>query len=96
MTKTLNKFDLIKTIQQTEKSINLKEENNSLVFKVDHRATKDQIKEAVEKVFDKKVKKVNTLNYKGKVKKRGNIVGRTPRWKKAIVQLKAGENVEIY
>ena len=56
-------------------------------FKVDKRANKTEVKKAVETIFDVKVKKVNTMNMLGKVKRRGATSGRRPSWKKAIVKL---------
>ncbi|CCQ93485.1 ribosomal protein L23 [[Clostridium] ultunense Esp] len=56
-------------------------------FKVDRRANKSEIKKAVEKIFDVKVEKVNTINMLGKEKRMGVHVGRRPSWKKAIVTL---------
>ena len=56
-------------------------------FKVDRRANKSEIKKAIEKIFDVKVKKVNTMNMQGKEKRMGVHVGRRPSWKKAIVTL---------
>ncbi|MCF6463451.1 50S ribosomal protein L23 [Clostridium sp. Cult1] len=56
-------------------------------FKVDKRANKSEIKKAVEKIFDVKVEKVNTMNMLGKEKRMGVHVGRRPSWKKAIVTL---------
>ncbi|MBZ2175236.1 50S ribosomal protein L23 [Schnuerera sp. xch1] len=56
-------------------------------FKVDRRANKSEIKKAIEKIFDVKVKKVNTMNMLGKKKRMGVHTGRRPNWKKAIVTL---------
>lgn len=56
-------------------------------FKVDRRANKSEIKKAVEKLFDVKVEKVNTINMLGKQKRMGVNVGRRASWKKAIVTL---------
>lgn len=56
-------------------------------FKVDRRANKSEIKKAVEKLFDVKVEKVNTINILGKQKRMGVNVGRRASWKKAIVTL---------
>lgn len=58
-------------------------------FKVAKDANKTEIKKAVEKLFDVKVAKVNTLNCNGKVKRVGRYVGRTSDWKKAVVTLTA-------
>ena len=67
-------------------------------FKVVKEATKNQIKEAVEKLFDgTKVKNVNTMNYDGKVKRRGYVFGKTNNFKKAIVSLKEdSKDIEIF
>ncbi|HSH36141.1 50S ribosomal protein L23 [Schnuerera sp.] len=56
-------------------------------FKVDRKANKSEIKKAVEKIFDVKVEKVNTMNILGKEKRMGVHVGRRSSWKKAIVTL---------
>ncbi|MCL2375493.1 MAG: 50S ribosomal protein L23 [Firmicutes bacterium] len=60
-------------------------------FEVDVRATKTQIKNAVEELFSVKVEKVNTVNCKGKFKRQGKNEGYTSKSKKAFVQLKQGE-----
>jgi len=85
----LKYYDILLRPVVTEKSMN----DMSLkkyAFYVHPQATKIQIKEAVEKLFDgTKVEKVNTMNKLGKVRKRQNAQGRTPARKKAIVQLSA-------
>ena len=67
-------------------------------FLVHPEANKTQIKEAVQKMFDGvKVKRVNTINYDGKKKRRGMVVGRTAKTKKAIVQLtEDSKDIEIF
>ena len=67
-------------------------------FKVAPEATKSQIKEAVEKMFDgTKVAKVNTMNYDGKTKRRGMTFGKTAKCKKAVVQLTADSaDIELF
>ena len=75
----------------TEKSTALKEEKNLLCFQVDSRATKIDIKRAVESIFKVKVEKVNIVNVKPKPKRLGRFEGRRPGWKKAYVTLKKGE-----
>ena len=57
-------------------------------FKVDRNANKIEIAEAIEKLFDVKVAKVNTMNCNGRTKRVGRYVGKTAEWKKAIVTLK--------
>ncbi|NNE90755.1 MAG: 50S ribosomal protein L23 [Verrucomicrobiales bacterium] len=89
-------FQVIDTIQLSEKATILSEEGNVYVFKVDPRANKLEIKEAVEKLFSKKVVSVRTANYQGKKKReRRADFGRTKSWKKAFVQLEEGEMIEF-
>ncbi|RQD70177.1 MAG: 50S ribosomal protein L23 [Tindallia sp. MSAO_Bac2] len=57
------------------------------VFVVKKGANKTEIKNAVEKIFSVKVRKVNTMNMQGKTKRMGRYVGKRPSWKKAIIQL---------
>lgn len=66
-------------------------------FMVDRRAKKGEIKRAIEKIFDVKVKNVNTINVSGKVKRMGVHVGRTASWKKAIITLtEDSEGIEFF
>ncbi len=85
-------YDVILKPVLTEKSMNLMAEKKYTFF-VHPEATKTQVKEAVEKMFDGvKVAKVNTMNIAGKTKRRGTTVGKTAKRKKAIVQLTAESN----
>ncbi|RME03188.1 MAG: 50S ribosomal protein L23 [Planctomycetota bacterium] len=79
----------------TEKSSWMQEKLNQYTFLVDPRANKIQIKQAVEKIFDVKVKKVRVMNYKGKPKRVRFTRGRTKSWKKAVVTLIEGDRIEI-
>jgi len=89
-------YQVIDTILVSEKATLLQEENNEYVFKVARDANKLEIKRAVEKFFGKKVDSVRTMNCSGKNKrKRRADAGRTAHWKKAIVRLKDGENLDI-
>lgn len=89
-------FQIIDTVQLSEKATLLSEVNNEYVFKVDPRANKLEIKEAVEKLFGKKVADVRTANYQGKKKReRRADFGRTKCWKKAFVRLEDGEILEF-
>ncbi len=85
----LTPYDVIIRPILTEKSHRLMNEGK-YVFEVNPLANKGQIKEAVEKIFNVKVEKVNVINVKPKPKRRGLFVGRSRRWKKAIVTLKEG------
>ena len=68
----------------------------ALTFRVDRRATKPEIKNAVESIFQVKVDAVHTANYLGKMARRGRHEGRKPSWKKAYVTLKHGEKPVDY
>jgi len=80
--------------ETTEKST-MASENNAVVFKVSGDATKPQIKEAVEAIYDKKVVNVNTINVKGKTKRWKGKPYKRNDVKKAIVTLAEGEMIDI-
>ena len=87
-------YDVIVSPVITEKATNLSEQNK-VVFKVRSNATKPQIKEAVEKLFDVKVKSVNTLVTKGKVKMFRGTRGQRSDVKKAVVTLEEGQTIDV-
>ena len=87
--------DIIKAPIITEKSSDLVRNNNTVVFSVDVKANKTQIKQAIEKIFDVKVEKVNTVNVSPKKKRVGRYVGKTNKVKKAIVKLSDGSSIEL-
>lgn len=87
-------YDVIVAPVITEKSTSLSEQNK-VVFKVAMDATKPQIKEAVEKLFDVKVKSVNTLVQKGKTKIFRGVRGRRSDVKKAVVTLEEGNSIDV-
>jgi large subunit ribosomal protein L23 len=70
-------------------------ERNQVIFKVAKTATKPQIKEAVEKLFDVKVKSVNTLVRKGKTRAFRGIRGQLSDVKKAVVTLEEGHRIDV-
>jgi large subunit ribosomal protein L23 len=80
----------------TEKSTRMKETENQIVFVVDPRANKVQIRQAVEKLFRVKVQAVRTMNLVGKRKRMGRFWGWKSDWKKAIVTLQPGERIEFF
>ena len=85
-------YDIIKKPCLTEKGNFLQETENKVVFKVDGRANKVEIKKAVEKLFNVKVSKVSTANMTGKKKRVGaKPIGRTSDWKKAYITLAEGK-----
>lgn len=83
-------------IALTEKAAHLKEEENQVIFEVELKANKIQIREAVEKLFDVKVESVNTLIQRGKVKRLGRHHHKRPNWKKAIVKLAPGNDIQFF
>jgi len=99
-------WDILKSPVVTEKSVILKEDSTDedsdrkagqvLTFKVDKKATKIDIKGAVEDIFNVKVAAVRTVNYDGKLKCRGRIEGRRASFKKANVTLRKGEPMIDY
>jgi len=89
-------YEVIKGPHITEKATILKENNRQVVFKVHPDATKIDIKRAVETIFKTKVLKVRTIRVKGKKKRFGRIVGKKPDWKKAIVTIAPGEDMEKF
>ena len=87
-------YDVIIAPVITEKAT-MASEYNKVTFKVAKHATKPQIKEAVEKLFDVKVKSVNTLHRRGKWKIFKGRVGRTSDTKRAVVTLQEGQTIDV-
>lgn len=79
-------FSIIKHIIVTEETQRLREEENALVFAVDKKADKLEIKAAVQAIFQGKVKSVNTMNLMPKTRRVGRYSGKLPAYKKAIVR----------
>ncbi|NTW97730.1 MAG: 50S ribosomal protein L23 [Oscillochloris sp.] len=79
----------------TEKNTILME-SNQYSFEVLREASKPEIKHAIESIFNVSVTRVNTLNVRGKMRRRGRESGYTRDWKKAIVTLAAGDRIEIF
>jgi len=94
MTPDPRHYDVIVSPVITEKATNLSE-HNKVVFRVSPDATKPQIKEAVERLFDVKVKSVNTLVTKGKVKMFRGRRGQRSDVKKAVVTLEEGQSIDV-
>jgi large subunit ribosomal protein L23 len=80
----------------TEKGMTVKETQNTLVFEVAEKATKTEVKQAVETLFKIKVANVRTAIIEGKERRRGKFTGYRPDWKKAYVRLKDGEKMPDY
>lgn len=89
----LTPYDVIIRPIVTEKTTSAREDRK-YVFEVNLLANKNQVKDAVEKLFNVKVEKVNILIVKPKPKRRAMFEGRTRQWKKAIVTLKEGHTIK--
>lgn len=88
-------LEIIKAPIITEKTGMLAQQEGKYVFKVDVKANKTEIKQAVEKLFNVKVESVRTINQKPKKKRVGRYTGLTNRTKKAIVKLVDGQTIDL-
>jgi large subunit ribosomal protein L23 len=86
-------YQIIRRPIITEKGLGAKEVHGTVVFEVASKATKTQIKEAVQQIFKVKVADVRTANFPGKMRRRGQTEGYRRDWKKAYVKLAAGEKM---
>ena len=92
----MNSFDIVKTVRLTEKGTRQGEKFNQYTIVADRRATKPQIRTAVQELFKVKVVKINTLNVRGKFRRQRTAqAGQAPDWKKAIVTLKEGDKISL-
>ena len=89
-------YDIIRRPIVTEKTNIQKEAFNQLSFEVDKRANRVEIARAIEKIFKVKVAETRTVRVKGKIKRRGRILGKRKDWKKAIVTLMPGERIDFF
>ena len=87
-------YDIVRNILRTEKSTSL-EKARQYAFRVAPKATKIDIKRAIEEIYKVKVNDVNTINYAGKRKRVRFKYGYTSAWKKAVVTLKEGQKIEV-
>jgi large subunit ribosomal protein L23 len=92
----MNSFDIVKTVRLTEKGTRQGEKYNQYTVVADRRASKPQIRAAVQELFKVKVLSVNTLNVRGKARRQRTAqAGKAPDWKKAIVTLKEGDKISL-
>lgn len=92
----MHPYQVIRRPVVTEKSNTHAQEQGQYTFRVDERANKAQIKEAVEKAFEVTVERVNVINVPGKTRRLGRRVRRIPGWKKAVVTLAEGQRIELF
>ena len=89
-------YDIIKRPLITEKTTTQKDAFNQVTFEVDRGANRVEIKRTVEQIFNVKVARVQTMQMKGKRKRRGWVVGKRKDWKKAVVTLMPGERIDFF
>jgi large subunit ribosomal protein L23 len=87
---------ILRPVALTEKATRLKASSNQVIFEVARDANKIQIRQALEQLFNVKVERVNTLIQRGKVKTVGRKEMKRPNWKKAIVTLRKGDQIEFF
>ena len=92
----MKQYDIIRGPRLTEKTTWQHSSYNQVTIKVDRKANRVEIKDAVEKSFNTRVKKIRTIQVKGKVKQRGRIIGKKKDWKKAIVTLMPGQRIDFF
>jgi large subunit ribosomal protein L23 len=92
----VNVHDVIQRPIITEKSTLAREHRNEVTFAVDPRASKHDVKRAVEQIFSVVVKDVRTMRQPRKSRRMGKYVGYRPQWKKAIVRLAEGQTIEFF
>lgn len=80
----------------TEQGTHLASTKGAYSFEVNKKANKIQIKDAVEKIYNVKVRKVRTANHKGKHRRKGRTFGTTSSWKKAVVFLKPDYHIDLF
>lgn len=89
-------YDMIIGPIITEKTTIQKDEKGQVTFSVAPKANRIEIKRSIEKIFNVKVASVRTLNIKGKIKRRGRILGKRKDYKKAVVTLMPGERIDFF
>ena len=90
-----NIYNIIQRPVITEKATSQKEKDNKISFVVHPKANKIQIREAVERLLEVKVDRVNVMNIEGKKKRMGRFEGKRSDWKKAVITLREGEKLEL-
>ena len=88
-------LEIIKAPVITEKGSRIAQEEGKYLFKVDPKASKSEIKEAVEKIFKVKVESIATINVKPKKRRVGRYAGMTNKYKKAIIKLAEGQTIDL-
>lgn len=96
MSQTRDPHDILIRPLLTEKITSLRDAKNCVAFVVHPKASRLDVRNAVEKALKVRVASVNVMNVRGKLKRQGRFVGRRAGWRKAIVTLREGEKLELY
>jgi len=91
----MHRYEVLRRPVVTEKTDVMTERHNQYVFEVARDANKRQVQDAVESIFKVHVADVRTMVIPGKTRRWGRHVARTPRWKKAVVTLVAGDRIDL-
>ncbi|MGB7859800.1 MAG: 50S ribosomal protein L23 [Acidimicrobiia bacterium] len=89
-------YDIILAPVVSEKSYDLIEHQNTYTFEVDPRSNKEEIRDAIEAIFEVRVLRVNTMNRKGKTKRSGYKLGKRKDIKRAVVTLAVGDTIDVF
>lgn len=89
-------YEILKRPRITEKGSRMAEATPTVIFEVPRDANKTEIKNAVQRVFNVEVESVRTSIMRGKIKRRGKTTGKRPNWKKAMVKLKPGNEIDFF
>ena len=92
----MNPYSVLIKPVLSEKSVDLRENEQKYTFLVERKATKTEIKKAIEKVFEVQVEAVNTCITRGKVRRRGMVVSLGSAEKKAVITLKPGQKIKMF
>lgn len=91
-----NVYDVIVRPVVTEKSTSQLEQHQAYTFVVAKQANKFEIADAVQRLFNVRVRDVRTMNYRGKDRRVGRTIGRRANWKKAVVMLAEGDTIQLF
>lgn len=92
----MNRFDIIKRPLDTEKLDRMRDRENKFAFQIDMKASKTEVKQAIEGLFKVKVVDIKTAIVRGKFRRIGRSEGQRSNWKKAIVTLKEGDAISLF
>ena len=92
---TMEPYRVVRKPHVSEKTTELIQNHNTYVFEVDPEATKTDIREAISRIWNVKVKSIRIVNVRGKARRMGRISGYSRSWKKAIVKLAEGDGIDV-